>query len=151
MTFNASEQHAVTQILEKPGLAEGTTSATIQFTAGADYAINGIIFNKAVTNNIPVTPHEAQEPGTSCIYAVQVDDTGVVSTVKGREVETAELGRGLQLEWPRAEERQCLFGAYRVDTDLVTSFVNGTTDLSATGITTKFFDLAGVPDRSLVV
>lgn len=140
----------LTACLAKAGLAEGTTSATIQIAApngaGIDYAIHGICYHKADTNNIAVTAHAQQAVSTSCLYLVQIDSSGTVSTKKGKEVLTADLGVNDSLQWPMPDADLCPIGGYKVALDASTTFTNGTTDLGASGVTDTYYDFGlGLP------
>jgi hypothetical protein len=140
-----------TVCLAKAGLAEGTNSATIQIAApngaGIDYAIGGKCYHKADTDNIAVTAHAQQADDTTCLYLVQINSSGTVSTKKGKEVLTADLVHGDNLQWPFPDEDQCPIGGYKVSLDGAT-FTNGTTDHSASNVTVDYFDFAlGMPHR----
>ena len=136
-----------TACFAKAGLAEGTNAATIKTAApngaGTDYSIAGIGYHKADTDNIAVTAHAAQAADTKCLYLVQIDSAGTVSTKKGDEVLTTDLTAGNKvLHWPKPDDSKCPIGAYKVATVAVT-YTNGTTDLSAAGITATYYDFAG--------
>jgi hypothetical protein len=134
--------------LSSAGLAEGTNDATIKIAApngaGIDYTINGLAYHKADTDNIAVTAHTAQAALTTCIYLVQIDSDGTVSTKKGDEELTADLTAGTAvLHWPRPDDDKCPIGAYKIATATATTYTNGTTDNSAAGITDVYYNLAG--------
>lgn len=141
-----------TGCLAKAGLAEGTNSATIKIAApngaGIDYAINGKGYHKADTDNISVTAHAQQAVLTTCLYLVQIDSSGTVSTKKGKEVLTADLAQSDSLQWPFPDEDQCPIGGYKVTLASTATFTNGTTDHSASNVTVNYIDfLLGMPAR----
>lgn len=135
-----------TTCFSKAGLAEGTNAATIKTAApngaGTDFAINGLAYHKADTDNIAVTAHAAQAADTKCLYLVQIDSSGTVSTKKGEEVLTTDVTNGKVLQWPQSDANKCGLGGYKVATVAVT-FTNGTTDHSAAGITVTYYDFGG--------
>lgn len=137
-----------TACFSRAGLGEGTNAATIVIAApngaGVDYAIDGLAYHKADVDNIAVTAHAVQAVSTSCLYLVQIDSAGTISTKKGEEVLTADLTAGkTALHWPTPDDARCPIGGYRVDTNGSTTFTNGTTDLGAAGITDTYFNFAG--------
>lgn len=141
------EARGATACFSKAGLAEGTNAATIKTAApngaGTDYAIDGLAYEKADTDNIAMTALAVQAADTKCLYLVQIDSAGTVSLVKGDEVLTTDLTNGTKvLQWPRPAAAKCPIGAIKVATVAVT-FTSGTTDLSAAGITATYYDFAG--------
>lgn len=137
--------------LSKAGLKEGSSSATIQIAApngaGIDYAINGKAYHKADTDNISVTAHTQQADDTTCLYLVEIDSDGTVSTQKGKEVTTTDLAQSDSLQWPTPDDDKCPIGGYKVTCD-GSAFTNGTTDHSAANITVNYIDFAvGIPGR----
>lgn len=139
-----------TGCLSKAGLSLATDKNDIQIAApngaGVDFAIDGICYHKADTDDIVLTAHAQQAVSTSCLYLVQLDSSGNLSTKKGTERLTANLGDNLSLQWPLPDEGKCAIGGYKVATNGSTTFTNGTTDLDAAGVTTTFYDFAlGMP------
>jgi len=137
-----------TACFSKAGLAEGTTSATIKTAApngaGTDYAILGLGYHKVDTDNIAVTAHTVQATETTCLYLVQINSSGTVSTKKGDEVSTTELTEGRAvLKWPKPDDSKCPIGGYKVAVATSYTYTNGTTDHSATGMTVTYYDFVG--------
>lgn len=133
----------------KAGLAEGTNANTIKIVApngaGIDFSIDGIAYHKADTDNIAVTAHAAQADLTSCLYLVQIDSDGTISTKKGTERTTTTLGDNLSLEWPNPDADRCPIGGYKVAVSGGT-FTNGTTDLGDGTVTDTYYDfMFGMP------
>ena len=138
----------VTAAFAKSGLAEGTNSGTIKIAApngaGVDFAIKGIAYHKADTDNIAVTAHAAQAVLTKCLYLVQIDKDGTVSTKKGNEELTADLTAGKRaLHWPAPDVGCCPLGGYKVALANAATYTNGTTDHSASDVTVTYYDFAG--------
>lgn len=139
-----------TGCLSKAGLTSGTAGATIDIAApngaGVDYAIDGICYHAADATSVAVTAHAQQAVSTSCLYLVQIDSSGTVSTKKGVERLTADLGDNLSLQWPEPDEDRCPIGGYKIALNASTTFTNGTTDPDDAGITDTYFDFAiGMP------
>lgn len=133
--------------LGKAGLAEGTNANTIKTTATITYAINGILYTKAATDNISVSA-SAQANGTTCLYGIDIDASGVVSAVKGKEVSTSLLDGSLALEFPPLpEDGKCRIGLLRIVNTSGSNFTLGSVDLGATGITDTFFDVILQPSK----
>lgn len=130
------------------GLAEGTNAATIKTAApngaGTDFAINGFAYHKADTDNIAVTAHAAQAALTKCLYLVQIDSAGTISTKKGNEELVTDLANGSKgLHWPLPDDSKVAIGGYKVALANAATFTNGTTDHSATDVTVSYFNFAG--------
>ncbi len=138
--------------LAKAGLAEGTNSATIKIVApngaGVDYGIDGVAYHKADTDNIAVTAHAQQAALTTCLYLVQLNSSGTLSTKKGKEVLTASLPHLDSLQWPLPDTDKCPIGGYKVKCANAATFTNGTTDFSASDVTVNYVDFVmGMPER----
>lgn len=144
---NFLQQRGATECYAKAGLAEGTNANTIKIEApngaGIDYAIDGVAYHKADTDNIAMTALAAQAADTKCLYLVQIDSAGAVSLKKGVEELTADMASGKRvLHWPEPDDAKCPIGGFKIETDGVT-FTSGTTDLGAASITDTFYDFAG--------
>lgn len=144
-------QSGQTACFSRAGLAEGTAANTIQILApngaGIDFAIDGIGYHKADTDNIAMTALAAQADLTTCLYLVQIDSAGTVSMKKGEEVLTADLTNGKTVvHWPEPDANKCPIGGLRIVNTSGAVFTSGTTDLGAAGITDTFFNfLGGMP------
>lgn len=143
-----------TMCLEKAGLATATTTTKIKINApngaGIDFAIDGILYHKADTDNITVTACAAQAAVTKCLYLVMLDSSGTASVVKGTEVLTADLTAGSSaLNYPLPDaSTKCPIGAYKIETAAATTFTNGTTAFDAAGITVTYEDLLCIPSKA---
>lgn len=138
------------------GLAIGDGAKTGPAIVGKDslgltYAIDGILYYKDDASTvIPLTAAAVQAVSTSCLYLIQIDSAGTVSSVKGTEVLTADVTAGSEvLEWPRPAAGKCPIGAVRIDCDSTHTFTAGTTALDATGITETYYNFATVPVNPL--
>lgn len=118
------------------GLAEGTGAATIKTTAAISFSINGVMYTKAITDNIAMTACAQQAISTYCLYLASIDSAGTVTLTKGTSAatDTATL--------PATPANNVAFGYVKVVTDATHTFTSGTTDLSATGITGTYVNLA---------
>lgn len=134
----------------KVGLAEGTNANTLKIAAAAAYTIDGVHYAKAITDNIAMTACDLQAVSTTCLYLCSLDSSGTLTVTKGREVLTAELTADVEsLEWPECPADECPIGAFKIATSSSVTFTSGTTDLSATGVTDTYYDLATVPTNNL--
>lgn len=136
----------------KATLAEGTNANTIKVTnsAGIDFAIDGVMYSKATTDNIAMDALAIQAVSTTCLYLVMINAAGTVSMKKGTEVATADLAAGSKvLQWPACDALKAPIGAIKIVTNSSATFTNGSTDLSASGITATFYDLLTVPSKPL--
>lgn len=147
--YNLSELlRGGTCCLSKAGLAVGSAGATVDIAApngaGIDYAIDGIVYHKADTANNAITAAAVQAALYSCLYLVQIDKDGTVSTVKGTAVLTADVGV-TPLQWPSPSASNCPIGGFRIDCASGYTYTPGTTLNSATGITDTYYDFFTVP------
>lgn len=138
----------------KAGLSRGSTAATIQIAApngaGVDFAIDGLAYHKADTNNIAVTAAAQQADLTTCMYLVEIDSTGAVTVKKGEEVLTSELGVQASAQIPGPSSGKIPLGAFKIALSGGT-FTAGTTAFNGTGVTDTFYDfIGGIPGRPQV-
>jgi len=152
MTINLNElARGGTVCLSKAGLIKHTGSvATITIAApngaGVDFAINGILYHKADTTNIALTAAAVQPVLTKCLYAVCLDSSGTLSTVKGTAQLTADLTAGTKvLAWPTPTVDTCCIGALKIQCAVAATFTAGTTLLDASDLTVTYYDLFAVP------
>ena len=147
-----------TACLSRAGLAIGDGAKTgpaivAPNGAGIDYCIKGLAYHKAdAATVLPLTAAAAQDVSTKCLYLIQINAAGTVSSVKGREVLTADLTAGNDvLEWPMpSDDTQCPIGAVKIETAAATTFTAGTTALDAAGITETYYNIClGVPIEGL--
>jgi hypothetical protein len=127
----------------KAGLAEGTNAATIKTVAAVDYCIDGLIYTKAITDNIAITAAAVQAISTFCKYLVSVDAAGTVTVTKGTEAATSALALV-----PALPASSAPIGYFEIATDGVTTYTAGTTDNGAAGITDTYQDMSSVVTNS---
>ena len=135
------EQQSRTRAFTSGALAEGTNSGTIKTTVRCDYSIDGVLYSKAITDNIALTAAAQQAVLTDCAYLICVDSSGTVSSVKGTEVAN---GGTLVVPAP-VSASVCPIGYLKVSLANAATFTAGTTDLSATDVTGTFFNLSSLP------
>ena len=165
MSDNLSLAQGLTVCLGAAGLAEGTNANTIQIANNITYVIDGRFYTKSATDNIAISysgPSVYQAAaggvqavnggfsggvnGSTRLYLICLNTSSAVSIVPGKIVDTAELTAGrVSLEFPAAPNGVCPIGALRVALTAGTAFTPGSTDLSASGVTDTFYDLADVP------
>ena len=151
-----------TLCLAKAGLKIGNSDAkdvdiAAPNGAGVDFAIDGVMYHKADAADIPVvvtdedgTAVTTQAADTTCLYLVQLDVSGNVTTIKGPEVTSANLAAGnASLKWPEPSASKCPIGAIKIVTVAVT-FLCGTDDFSKSGVTGTYYDLMTLPPHPLV-
>lgn len=128
-------------------VAEGTNPNTLKTTNAVNYAINGIMYTKAATDNIAFTAgHTALAAGETCLFAVCLDASGNFSTIQGEIVTTADLAGGLVgLPWPTSVDGKVPVGFLRVQTNNAATFTPGSTDLGAADVVDTYLQAAGWP------
>lgn len=139
----------VTACFSRAGLAIGDGAKTgpaivAPNGAGIDYAIAGVAFFKAEAATVlPLTAAAVQAVDTTCIYLMQIDSAGTVTSVKSNEELNTALANGTRvLHYPEPAANKCPFGAVKIKTVAVT-FTPGTTALDAAGITATYINFAG--------
>lgn len=168
MSDNLSLNAGATWALNSGALAEGTNANTIQIAAAINYVIDGRFYSKSITDNIAISytgPTVYQAPtgvgsvnggftggvgGSTRLYLICLSTAGAVSIVPGEIVPSADLAAGINaLEFPDAPIGVCPIGALRVALTQGTTFTPGSVDLSASGVTASFINLATVPANPL--
>ena len=140
-----------TGCFSKAGLAVGSTSTGVAIAtpngAGVDFAIDGIAYHKADAGSVAISATSVQAVSTSCLYLVELDASGALSTKKGKEELTADLGVSATLQWPAPSADKCPIGGFKVALNASTTFTGGTTALDAAGVTDTYYDfLGGIPN-----
>ncbi len=148
MTTPARTLEGVTASFAKAGLAEGTNANTIKINApngaGVDFAINGIGYHKADTDNIALTAAAIQPALYTCLYGIDIASDGTVSSVKGTQVLSADLAAGTAvLKIAPPVDGLCRLGLLKIATANAATFTAGSTDLGASDVVDTFYDFVG--------
>lgn len=166
---NLSLTQGATLALNSGALAEGTNANTIQIADAIAYALDGRFYSKAITDNIAIsysgaTVYQAAAGGVQAvnggfsggvngstrIYSIFLDAAGAVSILPGQIVDSVELAAGrVALPFADAPKGVCPIGALRIAVTAGTNFTPGATDLSASGVTATFYNLADIPANPL--
>lgn len=169
MSDNLSLSQGLTVALAAAGLAEGTNANTIKTTNNITFTIDGRFYSKSATDNIAISytgPSVYQAAaggiqavngsftgganGSTRLYLICLNTSGAVSILPGPIVDSAELAAGrVALQYPDDPNGVCCIGALRVALTAGTTFTPGSVDLSASGVTATFYDLADVPCNPL--
>lgn len=169
MSDNLSLASGLTIALNSGGLAEGTNANTIQIATAINYVIDGRFYSKAITDNIAIsysgpTVYQAAAGGIQAvngsftggvngstrIYGIYLDTSGAVSILPGPIVDSAELAAGrVALPWPDVPAGVCPIGGLRIALTAGTTYTPGSVDLSASGVTDTFYNLADMPANPL--
>lgn len=160
---NLQLDRGFTAALASGALANGTTTGTVQTTATIPFAIDGVFYSKAATNNIPIayagpsvygTPADGSFVGalggSTRLYGLYLDSAGAVSVLPGPIVNSAELAAGAaSLQFPSSIRNRVCFGVLRIALTAGTAFVPNVTALNAAGVTATYLNLAGLPGEPL--
>lgn len=126
------------------GLAEGANAATIKTVNAISYCIDGLAYSKGATDNITLSAASGtvtQAVSTFNKYLACIDSNGAITIVKGDSASTAALALV-----PSCPGSKAPIGYFQVATDATHTFLAGTTDLSAAGITATFQDMCSIVD-----
>jgi len=138
--------------LAKAGLEIGGTTSQVAIDApnsvGIDFAIKGVLYNKAEADDVFTLSGDIQTALYSCLYLLSLDKDGTAHCTQGKEVLTAAIG-GTPLEWPVADADCCAIGAIRVDAG-ASAFTPGTTALTGGTVVVTYYDFFAVPDAPIV-
>lgn len=145
------EMQGVTMAFTSGGLAEGTNANTFKTAATITYAIDGRIFAKSATDNLPFSSaHTTLGNSQVCLFGVHLDTAGAVTTTQAKIVSSTELASGAAvLEWPSAQAGKVMVGAIRIETSASATFTANSTDFSASGITATLYNTSSSPTRPL--
>lgn len=130
-------------------LAEGTNAGTFKTTAACTFTIKGQHYAKAATDNIAfATGGDAfvtQPDLSTCYYLFVIDSAGAITVVQGRDsLKSRAQGKPLPGEIPNCPADRAVLGVMKIVTSGGT-FLPGTTDLSAAGVTDTYANCAHVP------
>ena len=128
--------------LGKAGLVVGGTSTKIKIATAIDFCINGVVYTKAITDNIVITAGDEQPLATFCKYLLSINAAGTVVTTKGNDGTTAALALV-----PALPADSAPVGYFQVETGGAITFVAGTTDLAG-DVTVTYVDLSSIVTQS---
>jgi len=135
--YNLLRRQILNRSFGNAGVAASTTVAKI--VTAFDYAVNGVFYTKAVTNNVALTANTTQTQSTYCLYLLVIDSSGTVRCIKGANAATdvAIL--------PTTSSTQTPFAYFKILTGLAKTFTSGTTSL-ANGVTVSstFYNITTV-------
>lgn len=148
MSYNLQHVSGANGALGSAGLAEGTNANTLQFARAFSFAIGGLGYYKAATDNIAFTAHAVQAALTTCLYLVQINKDGTVSTKKG----VAQANdSGEALVWPQPDAGNVAVGGFKIRCNNAATFTAGSTDLGAADVVDTAYDfILGGPPQGLV-
>ena len=133
-------------------VAIGGTTSKVKLAAAVDFSIDGILYHKAITDDLFVhTDLTVQAADTVKYYVLSLDKTGAALITQGNEVATADVGASggkVQPYLPKVAATQCVVGAIKVATVAVT-FTPATNSHADSGITTTYFNLSCVPTAGI--
>jgi len=121
------------------GLTIGGTSTKIKIAVALKYCVNGLMYTKAITDNITITAGAEQAVSTFCKYLVSINAAGTVVVTKGNDGTTAALAL-----LPDLPADSAPVGYFQVATNSSTTFTAGTTALDAAGITDTYQGLSSI-------
>ena len=163
-----SPSTGITVALNSGALAAGTNAGTVKTTVAINYLLDGTFYSKAITDNMSIAytgPTVYQAPGgvgtingsftggsngSTRLYLLTLNAAGTLVVLPGPIVDSAELAAGrAPLQFPDDPINTCTIGALRVAVTANTTFTPGSVDLSASGVTASFINLATVPANPL--
>ena len=125
------------------GLTIGGTSNKIKIAVALKYCVNGLMYTKAITDNIVVTACSVQAISTFAKYLVSIEADGTVTTTKGADAATAALAL-----LPDLPADSAPVGYFQVATSGAGTFTAGTTALDAAQVTDTYQDVSSIAVES---
>jgi hypothetical protein len=125
------------------GLTIGGTSTKIKIAVALKYCVNGLMYSKAITDNIVITAGAEQPISTFCKYLVSIIADGTVTTTKGNDAATAVLAL-----LPDLPADSAPVGYFQVATSAGGTFIAGTTALDAGQVTDTYQDVSSIVTES---
>lgn len=145
--------------LSKVGLDESSaTAAAMRTQAAAVVTIDGVHQTAfAASDNIPFSAGHRTLVGTAanggqvCLFGVFRTAAGTTVTTQGRIANVNDVNAQNDcVELPPVPLDAAMIGMVRVRTSNAVSFIPGTTDLGAAGITDIYFDTITPPTKPLI-
>lgn len=125
------------------GLTIGGTSTKLKIAVALKYCVNGLMYTKAITDNIVITACEVQAISTFCKYLVSIEADGTVTTTKGNDATTALLAL-----LPDLPADSAPVGYFQVANSGAGTFTAGTTALDAAHVTDTYQDVSSIAVES---
>ena len=150
MSYNLEEANGGCLTLTAAGLGESSgTAAKIKSTATATYTIDGVFKALSANDSLAFSSGHTTVPASSaCLFAVWADGSAdsetAVSTTQGPIVGAADV-----CPVPPLASGKALLGLVKVVTNGSTTFVPGTTDLGASGVTDSYYDCMTMPGSGI--
>lgn len=159
-TFNTFMDLAgKTLCLSQGGVAVGSTATKVKSAAsngaGIDYAIDGLLYHKADTDDLWTLSGTAlvgstTNTGQACIFGLLLDTSGTATIVQGDIKNLSDVNGGnAVIPFPVTPVSKCMVGAVLVATNSDTTFTPGTTSLAASGVTDTYFNFIVPPNEGL--
>lgn len=143
MSYNLEQANSGCQAFTSGGVAITTNKAKFKTTAAVNYTIGGLMYSKAAADNLVFSSgHTALAAGQSCLFGLQLDASGNVTTVQGPIV-----AAGDPCPVPTPSANVAVFGLIKVSA--TAAFTPNTTEFDASGITTTFYNASAMPGRAI--
>ena len=117
----------------------GAIAGTLNILRAITFLVDGMAYQSPLANGMQMTVCVQQAVSTVCLYLISADGQGNITVTKGNDA--AQASDALM---PALPQGQGALGVLMVQTDGVTAFTSGVTDLTAPGITATFLD---APDQ----
>lgn len=150
MSYNLEELNGGYVSLTSAGLGESAgTAAKMKTTATLTYTINGVFKSLSAADDLAFSAGHTTIPASSaCLFAVwadgSADSAAAVSTTQGPIVASGD-----PCPVPPLASGKALIGLVKVATDGSHTFVPGTTDLGAAGITDTYYNCMVMPGAAI--
>jgi hypothetical protein len=156
MSQNLQGANGLTFAANSGALAVGTTASGYTNGAAINYSIAGRFASKAIVASVllAIEPGSGIDPtlpnafktlakGESCAFSVLLDNAGVFTVMQGDVVSA-----GYPTPVSASNEGKAIVGAIKV-VNATNPFIPGTTNFTATGVTTTFVNLSQHPGTSI--
>ena len=143
MSYNLEQANSGCKAFTSGGVAITTNKAKFKTASAVNYTIGGLMYTKSATDNLVFSSgHTALGAGQACLFGLQLDASGNVTTVQGPIVTAGD-----PCPVPTAGGNVAVFGLIKVST--TTAFTPNTTEFDASGVTTTFYNASAMPGRAL--
>lgn len=143
MSYNLEQANSGCQAFTSGGVAITTNKAKFKTTATINYTIGGLMYTKAAADNLVFSSgHTALAAGQACLFGLQLDAAGNVTTVQGPIVPVGD-----PCPVPSPANGRAVFGLIKVSA--TAAFTPNTTEFDAAGITTAFYNASAMPASAI--